>query len=176
MTKSVRTICNGHFLFVFLFLIFGAGQADAQKTGEQVFRGTEAIEQLQNDGQFESLKEAYENARKKGETQNSSDLVTLTGPLSASNGALNDNFGKTVEVLGDYAFIGAPNAAGGKGAVYVFYRDMGTWVFDTELTASDGAVGDNFGASLSSLLPVVAIGAPGKDTSLGPNVGAVYVF
>lgn len=179
MKKNGRHFSKRRFLlfFAFLFLSFGAGKADAQTSGEQVFRGNQAIKQLQNNGQFESLKKAFEDARKEDTAENPSDLVTQTGVFTASNGTLDDNFGRTVEVYGDFAFVGSPFAAGGKGAVYVFYRGSGNWVFEAELIAPDGAVGDNFGASLSSLGTIVAIGAPGRDSvSVGSNAGAVYVF
>jgi hypothetical protein len=100
-------------------------KADAQNNGEPIFRGNEAVKQLQNNGQFESLKKAYEDARRRETAENSSDLVIQTGVFTAPNGAFNDNFGKTVEVLGEFAFVGDPNAASGKGSVYAsrFFLD-----------------------------------------------------
>ena len=47
-----------------------------------------------------------------------------------------------------------------------------------QLTASDAAAGDNFGASasLSSDVTLALVGAPGDDCSAGADCGAAYVF
>jgi sugar lactone lactonase YvrE len=91
--------------------------------------------------------------------------------LTANDGAANDHFGCSVSVSGDAAVIGADNKTvnsnGGMGAAYVFVRSGGVWSQQQELTASDGAANDHFGAS-SSLSGVTAV--------IGNSQGAAYVF
>ena len=97
---------------------------------------------------------------------------SLQQELTASDGVANDQFGAIPSVSGDTALIAAMGKNGGRGAVYVFVRSGGVWKQQQELTASDGAPGDNFGyfVSLSGSSAVVA--APGQNAFQG----AAYVF
>ena len=97
-------------------------------------------------------------------------VVTLA-KLLASDGAAGDAFGSAVAIHRNILVVGAP-AAGGTGAAYVFVRKGGRWVQKAKLLASDGAVGDVFGSSVSVDGKTVVIGAPGKNRS----TGAAYVF
>jgi uncharacterized protein (TIGR03437 family) len=92
--------------------------------------------------------------------------------LIASDGVGNDAFGNSVSVSGDTAVIGASGKNTGQGAAYVFVRTGGVWSQQQELTASDGAVGDNFGWSVSLNGNTAVIGASGKTQ----YQGAAYVF
>ena len=49
--------------------------------------------------------------------------------LAASDGATGDEFGRSVALSGDgnVALVGASNKNSGRGAAYVFVRDMGVW-------------------------------------------------
>ncbi|MGA3027311.1 MAG: FG-GAP repeat protein [Bryobacteraceae bacterium] len=92
--------------------------------------------------------------------------------LTASDGAYNDQFGQSVSVSGDTAVIGAGGWNTYQGAAYVFVRSGGVWTQQGELTASDGALDDAFGYSVSVSGDTVAIGA--NESYSGP--GAAYVF
>src|SRR5580700_2252616 len=100
--------------------------------------------------------------------------------LSASDGAANDYFGYSVSVSGGTAIVGAINHQIGSnpraGAAYVFVQSDTTWTQQTELTASDGAMGDAFGLSVSLSGGTAIIGAPGHQVGSNPGAGAAYVF
>ena len=82
--------------------------------------------------------------------------------------------GEAVSISGTTAAVGASNTSSGKGAVYIFVRNINTsvWTLQQTLTATDGVAGDNFGAAVSLSGDNVAIGAPNHNAS----AGAVYTF
>lgn len=84
--------------------------------------------------------------------------------LTASDGALNGNFGRRVALQGETAVV-----AGGE-AVYVFTRTGGSWTEHSRLTASDG--GDGFGSWVSLWGNTMAVGAMSDDVERG----SAYVF
>ena len=96
---------------------------------------------------------------------------TEIAKLIASDGAENDRFGQSVALDGDTAVIGAfldSDAGINSGSAYVFTRSGGVWTEQAKLTASDGAVNDQFGSSVALAGDTAVIGA-----GFG---GAVYVF
>ena len=109
--------------------------------------------------------------------------MTQTAELAASDGAANDYFGSSVAISGNTIVVGADGATVNgnphQGAAYVFVEPNGGWQNMTEtakLAASDGYVGDDFGASIAISGNTVAVGAP--YASIGSNFeqGAAYVF
>ena len=88
---------------------------------------------------------------------------TQTTKLTASDGAANDNFGKSVSISGNTVVVGSPEAAiSGKnyqGAVYAFTGSGSAWVQAAKLTASDGVLGDELGVSVSMSGNTVVAGA-----------------
>ena len=106
--------------------------------------------------------------------------------LTASDGASDDEFGNSVAVSGNTAIIGAwgknslylpedpATAVAPQGAAYVFTCSGTpcTWTQQQELTASDGASGDEFGNTVAVSGATVIIGAPYKNA----YQGAAYVF
>lgn len=93
-------------------------------------------------------------------------------PLDSRSG---DQFGRSVELAGNFAFVGADNAlaAGGfvNGAVYVFQLQAGGWIQVARIEPADGAFGDGFGAHLAVSGNSLIVGAPGAGSS-----GKAYVF
>lgn len=104
----------------------------------------------------------------------------LEQKVSADDGTYLGAFGWSFAMEGNTALIGAYYQTIGansfQGAVYVFTESNGVWTQTQELTASDGAGGDNFGTSVAIDGDTVLIGAPSVAIGSNLNVGAAYVF
>jgi hypothetical protein len=96
--------------------------------------------------------------------------------IDSPAGAAQDTYGLAVSLSGDgqTALVGAPTGSGGNGIVYSYRRQGGKYVLDGQITAPDGAYGDEFGeaVSLSGLGNVALISAPIHNG----YQGAAYVF
>ena len=92
--------------------------------------------------------------------------------LTASDHTSGDKFGWSVSIDGNIAIIGATGGLSDPGAAYIFTRSGAAWSQSAKLTASDGAGGDEFGASVAVAGNTVVVGAPGDNT----DEGAAYVF
>jgi hypothetical protein len=111
---------------------------------------------------------------------------TQTAELTASDGATDYYFGSSVGVSGNTIVAGGPNdtyaGAGRKanhGAAYVFTMPAGGWASRTqtaELSASDGAVGDDLGSSVAFSGDTIVAGAPDHRVGGNASEGAAYVF
>jgi hypothetical protein len=110
-------------------------------------------------------------------------VFTLTGgvwtpaaKLVAEDGALGDRFGTSVAIDGATVLVGASydddSEQANSGSVYVFEGSGATWAQTQKLTASDAAIDDLFGASVSISGNTAAIGAYAEND----DEGAVYVF
>jgi hypothetical protein len=98
--------------------------------------------------------------------------------LTPADPAAGDRFGSSVALSGDTALIGAygdDERTWEAGAAYVFLRSAGVWTQQQKLTASDGAVEDNFGRHVALSGDTALIGAP-NDDDRGNNSGSAYVF
>jgi len=105
--------------------------------------------------------------------------ATQTAELSASDGAASDQLGSSVGVSSDTITAGAPQRTVGQhlaqGAVYVWEKPGGGWADGTqtsELTASDGASGDDLGASVAVSGSTIVAGSPRRSL----NKGVLYVY
>lgn len=104
--------------------------------------------------------------------------------LTASDRVLNDNFGFSLALNanGDYALIGAWTRDDGsiedRGAVYVFTRSGNIWTQQSKIMATDAAIGDRFGISVSvnADATIAAITAYNDDDNAASNSGSVYIF
>ena len=107
---------------------------------------------------------------------------TYTAKLIASDGALNDYFGMSVSISGDYAIVGAygdDDKGSTSGSAYIFEKPGGGWTDMTQtakLTASDGAVNDRFGYSVSISGDYVIVGAYKDDIGASSEQGSAYIF
>jgi len=81
-------------------------------------------------------------------------------------------FGYSVAASGNTVVVGAHNDAGGNGAAYVYVRNGSSWTQQQELTASDGASGDQFGYTVAISGNTVLVGAANKAN----GQGYVYAF
>ena len=104
--------------------------------------------------------------------------MTQTAKLTASDGAADDEFGRSVSVSGDVVVVGASKGIFDSGSAYVFVKPVGGWSNMTQngkLTASDGAVGGRFGWSVSLSGDTVVVGAFANDDN-GSESGSAYMF
>ena len=96
----------------------------------------------------------------------------------APDGLINDNFGYSVAISGDYAVAGSPfNDIDGKnnqGAAYVFKRENGTWTLNQKITATTGQADDLFGYSVAIEGDYIIVGA--INAYVGTQQGAAYIF
>ena len=102
--------------------------------------------------------------------------VSTESKLLASDGAAGDQFGYSVSISGDTAIVGAYNKNSGTGAAYIFVSSGSAWVQQAKLTASDAAVGDYFGYSVSISGDTAVVGAFRKTVYGISQAGAAYVF
>jgi hypothetical protein len=100
--------------------------------------------------------------------------------LTASDGAAYDYFGISVALSGDTALVGAPfdnvGANTVQGSAYVFARNGTTWAQQAQLTASDGAVGDGLGQSVTLSGDTALVGAIYDDVGANADQGSAYIF
>jgi len=98
--------------------------------------------------------------------------------LLAADGEEDDEFGVAVSIHDDVVVIGATSDEDNgafSGSAYVFRLDGSEWVQEAKLLASDGAMWDGFGGSVSISGNRVIIGAHGDDDN-GDLSGSAYVF
>lgn len=111
--------------------------------------------------------------------------------IVASNRAEYDSFGQSVAIDGDYIIVGTPfenndalgaNPVANAGCAYIFERNSsGNWLQIQKIVASDRAVGDNFGCSVSISNNFIIVGAHFEDenaagTGTMTNAGSAYIF
>ena len=95
--------------------------------------------------------------------------------LTASDGEVADLFGGVISISGNTIVVGAPGDDSLKGSAYVFERNQGganNWGEVKKLTASDGAMPDLFGTSVSISSDTIVVGARGNDS----DRGSAYVY
>jgi hypothetical protein len=114
-----------------------------------------------------------------------------TAELTMSDPTVADHLGASVAITGSTVVAGAPEHMVGsnrQGAVYVFNEPSGGWAGtlsdSAELTAADGAQGDELGTSVA-ITPTfsregegatIAAGAPGKTVAGFGGAGLVYLW
>jgi hypothetical protein len=103
---------------------------------------------------------------------------TETAVLQASDGEAGERFGESVALAGSTLAVGAENdddLGSLSGSAYVFVHSGSAWTEQAELHASDGAMGDRFGASIAAFGEHVLVGAPYHDGAAA-DTGAAYAF
>ncbi len=98
------------------------------------------------------------------------------GELYGADSGVGDTFGSKVALWQSTLLVGAPNHQSYEGAAYVFTANGTTFTQTAELTPSDGAASDRFGASVAISGAIAVIGS--LDHTVGGNAqqGAAYVF
>lgn len=86
-------------------------------------------------------------------------------------------FGCSLAAFGTLIAVGAL-AQNGRGAVFLFTLLAAAFTLFQIIIASDGAVGDNFGAAVALAATLLIIGAPGRVSETGgfARAGAAYAF
>jgi FG-GAP repeat len=103
---------------------------------------------------------------------------TEQAKLLPADGAVDDAFGLSVSIDDDTAVIGAvgdDDNGIGSGSAYVFTRSGSVWTEQAKLLPGDGALGDQFGWSVSINGNSAVIGAYGNQDN-GRLTGSAYVF
>ena len=98
--------------------------------------------------------------------------------LTASDGQISDQFGKTVSISGDTVISGSPShTAGGpsSGAAYIFKREETGWIQQVKLFDTKTASEDQFGTAVDISKNLAIVGAR-QDDDAGRNSGAAYIF
>ena len=102
-----------------------------------------------------------------------------TAKLTASDGDVNDYFGRSVAISGDTALVGAHlNDDNGSmsGSAYIYQRQAdGSWGETSKLTATDGDSGDYFGHSVAISGDTALVGAY-QDDDNGSDSGSAYLY
>ena len=106
----------------------------------------------------------------------SGSLWSQQSKLTATDGALNDEFGYAVAVSGSTILVGAHSRGSSTGYAYAFTFAAGAWTQQAKITATDAAQGDYFGWSVALEGDTALIGAPGDDVSSAFEQGSAYVF
>jgi cyclophilin family peptidyl-prolyl cis-trans isomerase len=113
--------------------------------------------------------------------EGSSNNWGLNAGFAPEDAIVNDNFGYSVSINGEYIIIGAigddpqssfPNFIG---SAYICKYDGTYWTKQAKLTADDGAVLDKFGWSVSIDGRYAIVGSPYNDDN-GSNSGSAYIF
>lgn len=104
---------------------------------------------------------------------------TQQAKLLASDGIAADVFGRSVDVSGGLAVVGAErddDKGIDAGSVYLFARDAnGDWLQSSKLVGGDGTGGDHFGFSAAIDGDTTVIGADGVNDR-GLDSGAIYLL
>ena len=103
---------------------------------------------------------------------------TETAKLTATDGTINDQFGRSISLDGNRALVGVvgdDDNGSLSGSAYIFESIAGGWVETFKFTATDGAVNDSFGHVVSLNDGRALVGAPFDDDS-SSNSGSTYVF
>jgi len=120
-----------------------------------------------------------------GATSGSAYVFTRSGTtwseqakLTASDARVDAQFGSSIAVEGDTVVVGAVRDDDGgrhSGSAYVFTRSGATWSQQAKLTASEPAIRDFFGNSVSVSGDTVVVGS-NLDDDAGRDSGSAYVF
>jgi len=98
--------------------------------------------------------------------------------LTASDAAIGDYFGSSVDIDGEYAIVGADcNDDDGfnSGSAYIFKLENDEWTEQVKLTANDAGRGDHFGISVSIDEELAVVGSTYNDDN-GVQSGSAYIF
>ena len=110
--------------------------------------------------------------------------LTQQAKLVASDAQLEDLFGHSVAIFGNFIVVGAiyedpfigGNWLNSAGSVYIFKRAGSVWTPQGKLNAPDAKKKDHFGSSVAIDQSTIVIGAQYDDHSGQTNIGSAYVY
>ncbi|KAJ5076250.1 hypothetical protein M0811_06529 [Anaeramoeba ignava] len=100
--------------------------------------------------------------------------------LTASDGASGDAFGSSIAILANDIIIGSPKAEVGtnadQGKAYYYQNNGSSWVQKSILVGTNGAKGDNFGASVDVSSEYLIVGGPRAAVDGKTDQGKAWMF
>lgn len=94
--------------------------------------------------------------------------------IASDASAVDDRFGTSVSIRGDYIVIGAPGGNSDlNGKAYIFHFDGTDWLEIEKLTDPVGLAGDKYGSSVATDSANRIVGAPGADANGDVDRGKV---
>jgi hypothetical protein len=106
--------------------------------------------------------------------------VSEYNPIVDDSAKLENRFGTSVSILGNFAVIGSPNDKIGsntqQGSASIYQLINGEWVFKQKIIDGSGAPYDNFGTSVSISPTHIVIGAANDDVGTNIDQGSVIIF
>ncbi|NLE60639.1 MAG: SUMF1/EgtB/PvdO family nonheme iron enzyme, partial [Planctomycetes bacterium] len=109
-------------------------------------------------------------------------ILRVPGPveskLAASDATASDEYGRVVDIDGDWAIVGAhfdDDQGTDSGAAYIYRLTDTGWIEEAKIAGSDSTAGDQFGRTVRLCGDMVLIGAP-RDDDHGADSGSAYVF
>lgn len=154
----------------------------SQTVSAKSVQGDDAINQLKQEGSFDSLIEAVRTAQmKSGQTEAvNSSTYRQAAKLIGSDTVPGEGFGTSVSLSGNTVIVGSYRDDVGsnvdQGSAYIFVRNGLSWTEQAHLIASDGSSQDSFGDTVAVSGDIVVIGACNDDVGLNSDQGSVYVF
>jgi hypothetical protein len=137
-------------------------------SGEKIIAGSPY-----DDDEGSASGSAYAYSKPAGNWVNANENEKISPPQF--NGNINDKFGRSVAIDGNYAVVGASGYKDNLGMAYVLFYSGTQWITQAELTATDGNIGDGFGSVIDVSGDQVVVGAFRNDEN-GSNSGSAYVF
>ena len=98
--------------------------------------------------------------------------------MKASDALQFSDYGRAVDLSGDYAIVGAirdTDSGLSSGAAYILFRSQGQWIEQQKLKASNTSSNDMFSIDVAISGDYAVVGANGVDHDV-PAAGSVYVF
>lgn len=112
-------------------------------------------------------------------------MYELKQKLHPSDGVRGERFGFSVDIISNYAIVGAPwsefdaaiASTDKKGSAYIYRYNDTDWIEMQKLAASDSAAGDELGYSVAISSDFALVGAPfNDDVTEGVNAGSAYIY
>ncbi len=101
------------------------------------------------------------------------------GTLTAADGLVFDQFGRSVSIYGNVIVVGADGATqagnSGSGAVYVFKKDKDGWNLQTRAVTDPTSEGDLFGRSVAISRDWFVAGASGRNPGAITGAGEAFL-
>jgi FG-GAP repeat len=130
---------------------------------------------------------AYEDNVGANANQGSASIYQLTGgswvwmnKITDPAGAVDDNFGYSVSISGNYAIVSAPSYAVlsnmNQGSASIYQLLGASWVWINRINDGGGAAGDNFGTSVSISGNYAIVGAQNTKGVGGVAQGSTSIY